>query len=317
MRGPLPTQTKTWEQRILIVVLDTETTGLDHKSDAIVELAAVGLVQTGDGWTLGPSFSSLVSPGRRVPPEARAVHHLSDEQLRDAPHLPIAMREMYLEMGAIQIQTLRPAELILAENPEDGLRGVGARGEVVQDCGFGVWHWEALAAHNMAFDWGFLGPHMTADTPIPRICTWRCAMHLYPDFPSHKNQELRYRLPRVDAAAKQHLSALTEPLAPHRALYDTIVTACLLAEMLREHEIRELMDLSVAQVLQKTVRFGKHRGVKWAEVPKSYLTWLTTRPPAEAFDADVVHTARHHLGLGPVPKAAAEPGDKDLYWGKR
>ena len=147
----------------MIVCLDCETTGLDAKADAVCEIAAVPLKLSvnimgeheGD-WIVLPGTSSLVAPGRRVPPEARAVHHLSDEELRTAPQLPRAL-----------------ADVLTAVDQKGGL------------C-------EALAAHNASFDRGFIGQYFPSN--MPWLDTWRLAMHLYPDAPSFSTGALFYWL---------------------------------------------------------------------------------------------------------------------------
>lgn len=68
----------------LVAVVDTETTGTDLTVDRVVELARV-LVDVERGKLLRHD-SWLFSPGDRgLPPEARAVHHLSPEELEDKP----------------------------------------------------------------------------------------------------------------------------------------------------------------------------------------------------------------------------------------
>jgi hypothetical protein len=69
-----------WRQARYLV-LDTETTGLDPAVDRIVELAA-SLVDVAAG-TVTPVFDERVNPGRPIPPEASAIHHLRD---RDVAH---------------------------------------------------------------------------------------------------------------------------------------------------------------------------------------------------------------------------------------
>lgn len=142
----------------MLICLDTETTGLDAKTGAVVEVAAVPLVQgvSDSGWCVRPGASSLVAPGRRIPPEARAVHHLSDAELRDAPQLPQALANV--------------------------LTAVDVRGERT----------EAIVAHNAAFDRSFLGAYLPSN--LPWLDTWRLAMHLYPDAPSFSNGALFYWL---------------------------------------------------------------------------------------------------------------------------
>lgn len=62
-------------------VVDVETTGIDPKEHRIIELAAYDLLDSGDIVFVG---SHLVNPGRDIPPEASAVHHLIAADLADA-----------------------------------------------------------------------------------------------------------------------------------------------------------------------------------------------------------------------------------------
>lgn len=67
-------------------IVDTETTGTKPE-DAIVEVAALDVV---DG-CLGETRSSLVNPMRPIPPEASAVHGITDADAADAPLLAEAI----------------------------------------------------------------------------------------------------------------------------------------------------------------------------------------------------------------------------------
>ncbi|HZD89669.1 MAG TPA: DNA polymerase III subunit epsilon [Pseudolabrys sp.] len=65
------------------IVLDTETTGLDHgKGDRLVEIGCVELLNR---IPTGTSFHVYINPERDMPAEAFAVHGLSAEFLRDHP----------------------------------------------------------------------------------------------------------------------------------------------------------------------------------------------------------------------------------------
>ena len=63
------------------VAIDTETTGLSARSDGIVELSAIRFEEFHPvaGWT------TLVNPGRRIPPEASAVNNIMDAMVSGAP----------------------------------------------------------------------------------------------------------------------------------------------------------------------------------------------------------------------------------------
>lgn len=60
------------------IYYDTETTGIKADRDRIVEIAAYDPV-------LDKSFVELVNPGQPIPPEASAIHHISDEMVADKP----------------------------------------------------------------------------------------------------------------------------------------------------------------------------------------------------------------------------------------
>ncbi len=64
------------------IVLDTETTGLDPKTQRIVEIACIELV---NHLPTGQKFHTLLDPEMEVPAEAVAVHGLSNAKLAGAP----------------------------------------------------------------------------------------------------------------------------------------------------------------------------------------------------------------------------------------
>ena len=143
-----------------------------------------------------------------------------------------------------------------------------------------------LAAHNAAFDSQFI------KTDTPWLCTYRIAMHLWPEAPRHTNSVLRYFLEGLDDELRA--TALGEEIMcqpPHRALPDAWVTAHILLRQLELRTIEELAELTVQPVLLKTVKFGKHKGEAWADLPKSYLHWIASKD----FSPDEIHTALHYI----------------------
>lgn len=147
-------------------------------------------------------------------------------------------------------------------------------------------YFDTLAFHNAAFDREFL-PEWLREKSY--VCTYRCAMHLFPDAESHSNQALRYELDLDLGDMPEEAGS-----AAHRALYDAWVTTCLLNRLAVEvdGDIQELIDMTQRPLLLKKVKFGKHRDELWADVPRSYLRWILTQD----FDADTIHTAKHYLG---------------------
>ena len=65
------------------IIFDTETTGLDSREDRIIEIGGVELV---DHFPTGRTIHLFINAdGRKVHPDALAVHGISDEQLADKP----------------------------------------------------------------------------------------------------------------------------------------------------------------------------------------------------------------------------------------
>ncbi|HFE66112.1 MAG TPA: hypothetical protein ENJ93_02520, partial [Chloroflexi bacterium] len=63
------------------VIIDIETTGLDPRSDAIIEVAAVAL----QGNDILDEFTTLVNPHREIPPHITQMTGITDEMVSDAP----------------------------------------------------------------------------------------------------------------------------------------------------------------------------------------------------------------------------------------
>lgn len=139
-------------------------------------------------------------------------------------------------------------------------------------------------AHNAPYDRGVLALADPSYLQRPWIDTVRCAQHIWPEAPGHSNQVLRYWL---------ELEVETPPgLYPHRALYDVIVTAHLLFEMLKTKTPDELFTMSTQPAVLYKCAFGKHKGVLWKNVPKDYLSWVIKQTD---MDENVRHTAMYYL----------------------
>jgi exodeoxyribonuclease X len=242
---------------MIISVLDTETTGLVPGD--VVEIAKVDVQLTDEDtntWAINDRRSALVRPSCPISYEAMACHHITNEMV----------------------------EVTDLENPGSG---DGMRSDVMSWFDSVSPFAPVVAAHNAAFDRQFL-PEL-ADRKW--ICTYRCALHLWPDAPSHSNQVLRYFL-GLDVSDMPTEAGAT----PHRAMYDAWVTAKLLQRMLSDHSVEELLRLTVEPVLLGTCKFGnKYRGRQWADVPADYLRWIARQ---DDMNPDVLHTARYYLNGG-------------------
>ncbi|HEY2736322.1 MAG TPA: 3'-5' exonuclease [Polyangiales bacterium] len=73
-----------------LAIIDFETTGLSPENDRVLEIG-VACFSAGQ-LTLLKNW--LINPGIPIPEEARAVHNISDEELKDAPSFNEVAREL-------------------------------------------------------------------------------------------------------------------------------------------------------------------------------------------------------------------------------
>ena len=92
-----------------IIVLDTETTGLEPKQGH--RLIEVGALEMVNRRLTGKSFHEYVQPQRDIPMEAQAVHGITEEFLQDKP-LFSAIADDFLDF-------IRGAELVIHNAPFD------------------------------------------------------------------------------------------------------------------------------------------------------------------------------------------------------
>ncbi|WP_165065367.1 exonuclease domain-containing protein [Paludisphaera rhizosphaerae] len=73
------------------IALDLETTGLDPRSDRVIEIGA--LICDGEGRTL-ETFERLINPGRPIGPLASQINGLCDSDLIGAPPASVVLAEL-------------------------------------------------------------------------------------------------------------------------------------------------------------------------------------------------------------------------------
>jgi exodeoxyribonuclease X len=137
----------------------------------------------------------------------------------------------------------------------------------------------AFAAHKASFETGFITADLIGGKSF--ICTLKAALRLWPEAPGHSNQALRYWL-KLPVDRQRAIPA-------HRALPDAYVTAHILREMLNRASVDQLVLWSQQPALLINVGFGKHKGMKWTDVPDDYLGWIVSKGD---FDEDVMHTVQ-------------------------
>ena len=152
----------------------------------------------------------------------------------------------------------------------------------------------ALAAHRAGFEQRWCTPALAG--PTPWICTWKCALRIWPDAPSFSNQTLRYwRRPQGLDRARS--------LPAHRAGPDAYVTAHHLRDMLDVAGLDQLIAWSREPGLLPRVPRGSDRGRRWIDLDEAAL-----RRAAADRDEDIRFTARAELARrsGGPPVAPAQ-----------
>lgn len=76
---------------MLIKVLDVETTGMPPDA-AVCEVGWCNVLGDEFGWNVHSPIAMIVNPGRPMPAEAQAVHHISDQDCEGAPPATDAYR---------------------------------------------------------------------------------------------------------------------------------------------------------------------------------------------------------------------------------
>lgn len=132
---------------------------------------------------------------------------------------------------------------------------------------------DAIAAHNADFELKFF------ESPVPVICTYKAALRVWPEAPSHSNGALRYWLEDQGKISPDH--AKTQPA--HRAGPDTYVTAHILQALFNAgHTGREMIAWTKEPRLLPRCPLGKFRDRPWSEVEAGFLGWMLRQPTMEA-----------------------------------
>ena len=202
----------------IIRVVDFETTGTEPPEAEVCEVGYADLSL--EAKLVSPPTSWLCGVNS-MPPEVRAVHHISMEMCEG---------QKQFDANAFQGPDI-----------------------------------SALAAHNADFELKFFS------AKLPVICTYKAALRIWPEAPSHSNGALRYWLEDQGLIAPDH--AMTLP--SHRAGPDAYVTAHILLAMFEVgYTGKEMVAWTKEPALLPTCPIGKFRGMAWAEVEFGFLDWM-------------------------------------------
>jgi DNA polymerase III epsilon subunit-like protein len=145
-----------------------------------------------------------------------------------------------------------------------------------------------IVAHNAKFDVEMLRKEDIH--PQKTICTYKMARFLDKDgiISQYSLQYLRYYLNlNIDAN-------------PHDALGDILVLEGLFKRIHAKAKdefgtgaIDKMIEVTKNPVLLTRMPFGKHKGMKFDDIPVDYLQWLS----GTDLDEDMAYTVKHHLGI--------------------
>jgi len=134
-----------------------------------------------------------------------------------------------------------------------------------------------LAAHNTAFDRPLLEPHVNI---VDELCTLRLSRRLLPDAPDHKLATL---LCYCDLPA----------MVSHSAGMDVLQTSFLLKYLCQgaEMSVEDLIPWAKEPLVLQLMPWGKHKGERMRDVPKSYMSWLSKQD----LDIDMRATVNYYM----------------------
>jgi|SRR3989338_1415352 len=240
-----------------LIFFDTETTG-NTENDFLCQIAykISGPVPSG----ASESFTSLYKPKVRIPPEASAVHHITNKIVEDK--IPLGESE--------DLQKIKN----LLEDPDS-----------------------ILVAHNAVFD--ILMIKKEGINPGRFICTLRVARHMDAagKIERYNLQYLRYLL-EIEIEAAAH-DALGDVLVLEK-LFDRLKKKVMEEGELTEREaIEKMIEISSHPSILQTFKFGKYNGKRIEEILKTdrgYLEWLLReKESGDQIDEDWIYTLKHYL----------------------
>lgn len=233
-----------------IIFFDTETTGNTEK-DVLCQIA----YKTGE-----ETFSALYNPAIKIPPEASAVHHITNKMVAD--------KKTFTESG--------DKEKIknLFEDKDN-----------------------VAVAHNATFD---IMMFKKEDIEIKSfICTLRIARELDVDgvIERYNLQYLRYLL-EIEVEATAH-DALGDVMVLEQ-LFARLQKKIMDTNGVDENgAIEKMIEISSHPSLLRNFGFGKYIGKKISEVAqidKGYLEWLLKQKlESDQLDEDWIYTLKHYL----------------------
>ncbi len=234
----------------MLIYLDLETTGLEE-ADRICSLGLI--IDNADDCLTKEEF---VKPSLKIRPEAMAVHHITNEMVKEASSFDDA-----------KISTL-----LQEHNSSENI----------------------LVAHNLSFDLAMLakeGFFWKGGV----IDTLKCSRHLIDEIDRFSLQFLRYELGLYRSEEKE-AEKLGLELKAHSALSDALHVKLLHHYLNEMADDEKLMELTIEPVLIKKLIFGKYKDHYLEEVAMNdagYLRWMLDQAIDEDLEYSIKYYLGH------------------------
>jgi len=238
-----------------LIFFDTETTGNTEK-DFLVQIAYK---------SNNESFVGLYKPEIKIPPEASAVHHITNKMVADKPTFKESADQMFIKK--------------LFEDKDS-----------------------IVVAHNASFDLAIIKKENIEIKKF--ICTLRLARYLDKEekIDRYNLQYLRYFLDiEIEATAHDAMGDVLVLEKLFERLKDKMskILTEERKEPTEEKVIEKMIEISLHPSLIHTFKFGKHNGKRIEEVIKidrGYLQWLLDQKlNSDGIDEDWIYTLKHYL----------------------
>jgi DNA polymerase-3 subunit epsilon/exodeoxyribonuclease X len=217
----------------MLIFLDLETTGLQTDD----KICSIGLIIL-DNDDVEIKYD-LVNEGKKIPPKASSIHHITNEMLKNKPTLKESQSYKFLELCNKKDTTI-----------------------VAHNVGFDL---EKLLACGLRWRGGV-------------VDTLRVTKHLIPECEFFSLQFLRYELKLYKLEQNKALACGINPnIISHNALSDAMMVKHLFEELLNYATLDEIYELSFKNVLLEKLNFGKYKDRYIEEIAmndKSYLEWI-------------------------------------------
>ena len=236
----------------MLIFIDVETTGLERE-DKICSIALVVVEEKDTSYKY-----ELVNEGKKIPPQASSIHHLTNEMIKSKPAFKESEIYKFLEKNNSEENTL------IAHNVKFDL-------EKLSSSGF-IWKGDV-------------------------IDTLRVTKHLIPECDFFSLQVLRYELKLYRDEDKEMIKlGIKDALSAHHALSDALVVKLLFNSLEELANVDKMKELSFENVLLQKFDFGKYSGKYIEEVAMSdrgYLEWMLNS--VTDLDEDLRYSVQYYL----------------------